>query len=140
MERSKEFDVVERPKHYNSHPSGLEAIDICEHLTFNLGNAVKYLWRAGLKNDETEDLKKALWYIKRERELEKVYDEAEQMVSPQDGRSRAMTWLIVRVLMRKVIAAEPESVLGTMFRSEDLGSWEQIVMQAIERAKVGLPR
>jgi hypothetical protein len=61
-------ESVNHPKHYNSHPSGVEAIEICEWMTFNLGNAVKYLWRAGLKPDAgvIEDLKKAVWYIQRE--------------------------------------------------------------------------
>jgi len=96
MERSKEFDVVERPKHYNSHPSGLEVIDLCEHLTFNLGNAVKYIWRAGMKNDEMEDLKKAHWYIKRELERFKLYDKTPGVVLAHEGRSTAMTELIDR--------------------------------------------
>lgn len=59
-------DSINHPKHYNEHPSGVECITIVEHMTFNIGNAVKYLWRAGLKTDRLEDLKKAEWYIKRE--------------------------------------------------------------------------
>lgn len=55
------------PSHYRDHPSGVECIDIVEHFPFNLGNAIKYLWRAGLKNpDPAEDLRKAAWYIQRE--------------------------------------------------------------------------
>jgi hypothetical protein len=54
------------PAHYNSHPSGVEAITVCEHMNFCRGNAMKYLWRAGHKGDELEDLKKARWYIDRE--------------------------------------------------------------------------
>tara|TARA_R110000796_G_scaffold111580_1_gene223099 strand:+ start:474 stop:728 length:255 start_codon:yes stop_codon:yes gene_type:complete len=56
------------PSHYKSHPSGIECIQITEHMGFNLGNAVKYIWRADLKHDDggAEDLKKAEWYIKRE--------------------------------------------------------------------------
>lgn len=42
-------DNVNHPKHYTSHPSGVECITITEHMTFNAGNAMKYLWRAGLK-------------------------------------------------------------------------------------------
>jgi hypothetical protein len=57
---------VNHPKHYNDHPSGVECITIVEHFGFNLGNAVKYIWRAGLKNDVIEDLKKARWYLDRE--------------------------------------------------------------------------
>lgn len=59
-------DSVSHPKHYNSHPSGVECITVTEHMGFNLGNAVKYIWRADLKNDAIEDLKKAAWYIERE--------------------------------------------------------------------------
>lgn len=59
-------DAVNHPKHYTSHPSGIECIQITEHMGFNLGNAVKYIWRADLKADAIEDLQKALWYINRE--------------------------------------------------------------------------
>ncbi|SMP32063.1 DUF3310 domain-containing protein [Shimia sagamensis] len=59
-------DPVNHPAHYASHPSGVECIDIVEHMNFSLGNAVKYIWRAGLKGDDIEDLEKAEFYIKRE--------------------------------------------------------------------------
>ena len=59
-------DVVNNPKHYTSHPSGIDCIRITEHMSFNLGNAIKYIWRSDLKNDAIEDLSKALWYIQRE--------------------------------------------------------------------------
>lgn len=59
-------DQVNKPKHYTSHPSGVDCIDITEHMGFNLGNAVKYIWRCDLKKDAIEDLKKAVWYINRE--------------------------------------------------------------------------
>lgn len=59
-------DAVDHPRHYTSHPSGVECIDITEHMGFNLGNAVKYIWRADLKNDAIEDLRKAAWYVNRE--------------------------------------------------------------------------
>ena len=60
-------DAVERPSHYTQHPSGIECIQITEHMNFNLGNAIKYVWRAGLKSDNpVEDLRKAAWYITRE--------------------------------------------------------------------------
>ena len=58
-------DVVNHPKHYTNHPSGIECIQITEHMSFLMGNAMKYLWRADLKNG-VEDLKKAVWYIQRE--------------------------------------------------------------------------
>lgn len=61
-----EHDPVNRPKHYTGHPSGIECIQITEHMGFNLGNAVKYIWRCDLKQDAIEDLEKAVWYINRE--------------------------------------------------------------------------
>jgi len=54
------------PSHYRGHPSGVECIQITEHMNFNLGNAVKYVWRADEKGDPVENLKKARWYIDRE--------------------------------------------------------------------------
>lgn len=54
------------PKHYRYHPSGVECIEVTRHMSFNIGNAVKYLWRAGHKNDILEDLRKAAWYVQDE--------------------------------------------------------------------------
>lgn len=64
-------DQVNHPKHYTSDPSGIECIDITRHRNFNIGNAIKYLWRAGFKEDkdrklidkQVEDLNKAVWYL-----------------------------------------------------------------------------
>ncbi|OJU54549.1 MAG: hypothetical protein BGN93_03515 [Acinetobacter sp. 39-4] len=58
-------DNVNHPKHYTSDPSGIECIEITRHRNFNIGNAMKYLWRAGLKdgNSNIQDLEKAVWYI-----------------------------------------------------------------------------
>lgn len=64
-------DQINHPKHYTSDPSGIECIDITRHRNFNIGNAIKYLWRAGLKEDkdrklidkQVEDLNKAIWYL-----------------------------------------------------------------------------
>lgn len=59
------------PEYYNQHPSGVECINIVRHYCFDIGNAIKYLWRCGLKTEqgmtnkekEIEDLMKARWYI-----------------------------------------------------------------------------
>lgn len=59
-------DPVNHPTHYTAHPSGVECIVVTEHFNFNVGNAIKYLWRAGLKGNAIEDLKKARWYVDRE--------------------------------------------------------------------------
>lgn len=61
------IDIVNKPPHYRNHPSGVECIQITEHMNFCLGNAMKYIWRAGDKHETPiEDLKKAKWYIERE--------------------------------------------------------------------------
>ncbi len=66
---------VNHPSHYNSNPSGVECITVVEHMSFNRGSAMKYLWRAGSKGSrnkklkEIDDLEKCLWYIKREIKL-----------------------------------------------------------------------
>jgi len=59
-------DMVNHPPHYTVHPSGVECIEITEHMGYCLGNAVKYIWRADLKGDAVEDLKKARFYLDRE--------------------------------------------------------------------------
>jgi hypothetical protein len=59
-------DLVNHPPHYTSHPSGVECITVVEHMGFNVGNAIKYLWRADLKGNAIEDLEKARWYVERE--------------------------------------------------------------------------
>ena len=58
-------DMVNHPKHYTSDPSGVECIQVVRHRNYNIGNAIKYLWRAGLKNEDKhiEDLKKAVFYL-----------------------------------------------------------------------------
>lgn len=62
----KPHDPVNHPSHYTSHKSGVECIQITRHMGFNLGNAVKYIWRADLKGSAVEDLRKAVFYIEDE--------------------------------------------------------------------------
>ena len=80
MQETLKPDMVNHPPHYCNHPSGIECIDITRHYCFSIGNAIKYLWRAGLKSEEgmskvdkeIEDLKKAIFYINdRIKQLEK---------------------------------------------------------------------
>lgn len=60
-------DSVNHPAHYQGFSNGAEIIDITENLSFNLGNVVKYVARAGRKHEEPlEDLRKAQWYLDRE--------------------------------------------------------------------------
>lgn len=64
---------VDHPEHYNSHPSGVEAIDIVEYMNFCLGNAFKYVYRYRHKHG-VNDLKKAVWYLKRQIENPQTLD------------------------------------------------------------------
>lgn len=86
-------DPINHPAHYTGHPSGIECIQITEHMGFCLGNAIKYIWRADLKNG-LEDLEKAVWYIQREiakRQAREVANqnmgEIQEMVRQENGTS-----------------------------------------------------
>jgi hypothetical protein len=58
-------DPVNHPPHYTAHPSGVECIEVTRHMSFNIGNVIKYCWRSGLKdgNSDIQDLRKAAWYL-----------------------------------------------------------------------------
>ena len=60
-------ESVNHPPHYGGSDNPYEAIKVIEawSLGFHLGNAVKYIARAGKKGAAIEDLKKARWYIDR---------------------------------------------------------------------------
>lgn len=51
------------PAHYQRGDLPVECIEVTTHMNFNRGNAIKYIWRAGLKGSETEDLRKAIRYL-----------------------------------------------------------------------------
>lgn len=72
------YEFVNHPKHYNEHPTGVECIDIIEWMAWNIGTAVKHLWRAGLKpgTDSIQDMRKAIWYI--EREIQRISTKGQQ--------------------------------------------------------------
>jgi uncharacterized protein DUF3310 len=104
---TKEQEMVDHPPHYTGHPhpSGVECVQIAELLGFNLGNAAKYLWRAGKKGPEDEDVQKALWYLRRSR----------QNFRPGDA------WLICdhpvfEDLAKRILAAEGDTRLRAMLR------------------------
>lgn len=69
-------DPVNHPTHYTNHPSGIECLDIVRHMNFNLGNVVKYVWRADDKHKTIEDLEKAAFYLA---------DEIERLKRLSDG-------------------------------------------------------
>lgn len=77
-------EAVNHPAHYNANPSGVECITVVEHMCFNIGNAVKYLWRADEKGAAVEDLRKAAWYVNREIERRMAADLLAKR--PQDER------------------------------------------------------
>lgn len=81
-----EHDPVNHPRHYNSHPSGIECIVIAEHFDFCLGNAIKYIWRASEKGDVIENLRKARWYL--DREIERLEGEIRRHEERQHIRSQ----------------------------------------------------
>ena len=68
---NEKYEKVNHPKHYNSHPSGVECVDIIKYMDTPTGNVIKYLWRLGLKPEEgytqfekdLEDAEKARWWI-----------------------------------------------------------------------------
>ena len=63
-------DPVKHPCHYTDTVPGIECIQVTQHFNFNRGNAIKYIWRAGKKGNEIEDLQKAKQYI--EFEIERL--------------------------------------------------------------------
>ena len=66
-------DPVKHPDHYTSHPSGVECLEVTRHMSFNTGNAIKYIWRHREKGKPIEDLQKAIFYLE---------DEVERLKSP----------------------------------------------------------
>jgi hypothetical protein len=89
-------DAINHPQHYNAHPAGIECIDVIEHFGFNIGNAIKYLWREGLKGASDEDLKKAAWYVAREvekraKDRERAKSAAMAAHRAEGGRKAAVT-------------------------------------------------
>jgi len=102
---NKAHDVINAPYHYLNHPSGVECIAISAELNFCLGNAFKYIFRRKHKNNELSDLKKALWYIKREQqhrksanvlpvnELNKIIN-SENELSPNNSFGKILAYIV----------------------------------------------
>lgn len=90
---------VDKPRHYTSHPTGVECIDVVERMSFNLGNVVKYLWRAGLKGSRPDDLSKAAWYLKRG----KLRHDCRDLSLVEVVVSHPMTHDVLRVVLSAVM-------------------------------------
>jgi hypothetical protein len=102
-------DMVNHPPHYNSHPSGIEAIEVAELMPYCLGNVWKYVFRAGKKWDDIQDLKKAQWYLARSIEQpEWIY----QTRLPSPSLAIAMSRDVDRV-----VRAEPDHIKGLCLRN-----------------------
>ena len=89
-------ELVHHPLHYNEHPSGIECIEVIEHMGFCLGNAVKYIWRADLKENAIQDLEKAIFYINREidRRKDEARSEEESPREPDFNEHIKSDWAI----------------------------------------------
>lgn len=68
MSDSPQFDIINKAAHYNLHPSKIECVELAERLSFNAGNAFKYVFRRGEKGNAVQDLNKAIYYLNRERQ------------------------------------------------------------------------
>jgi Protein of unknwon function (DUF3310) len=115
QDTSVEYDAVNHPRHYTSHPSGVECIEITRHMGFNTGNAMKYVWRADLKHADggIEDLEKAEFYIKDEiakRKAEKAKKQSGSLIV--DGKIDAST-LNSNTVQNISIQVHPASGLST---------------------------
>ena len=127
-------DAINHPPHYTQHPSGIECIQITELLNFNLGNAVKYAWRAGLKGDAGEDLQKALWYLDREISRREAIEEREDgdVLYLTDLRALVDRWRTdeprqqMEVFMCSIVLAaeEPDSMAALRIAQKQL--WEMM--------------
>lgn len=117
MEQTPPKEEVDHPAHYNSHPSGIEAIQIVEHLSFNLGSAFKYLYRRDHKNDDPiTDLKKAGWYL--DAELRRYDRHNCERSIPSPNAAVSVEEIAVRhrlmVDLRRVCSHEPANMAAAM--------------------------
>lgn len=106
--KARDFDPVENPKHYNSHPSGVECIEITRHHDFAIGNVIKYVWRAGLKEGnkakELEDLKKARYYLDDKIKTLETLDRIETVDGSATPKTRFLEFHEVKRGMRVTVA------------------------------------
>jgi hypothetical protein len=122
-------DPVNHPSHYTGHPSGIEAIQITEHMGFNLGNATKYIWRCDLKKDAIEDLKKARWYI--DREIAKRENEAK---ATSEAKWTAGMWNSTKPEIDRSVDG-PKSTIGTVYLNVVPQLDEAAVAKAVQNAR-----
>jgi DNA polymerase III sliding clamp (beta) subunit (PCNA family) len=107
-------DLINNPPHYKSHPSGVECIQITEHMSFTLGNAMKYIWRADEKGSAIEDLKKAEFYIKREIERREAGDGIQRAAQLEGDEAISLSRDDVEKLKLNVESKEAQKVVDRM--------------------------
>lgn len=109
MNKTVDYDFVNKPKHYNSHPSGVEAREIAEHLNSNLGQALNYVFRHKLKGEAKQDIKKAVLYLTWE--IERIREAGSERVLVQPlFRSE------VRELLKRVYGAEGLTIIKLFYK------------------------
>lgn len=118
-------ELVDHPRHYNVHPSGVECIDIVEHMGFNLGTAIKHLWRADEKGDALLDLRKALWYIERElekrRRIEPLHVSSSVLERLRKTEARALAELNRRATVEQLMLDAAKA--GTPITAAQVRAW-----------------
>lgn len=131
------IDNVNHPKHYTSDPSGIECIQVTRHRNFNVGNAIKYLWRAGLKQDadkesiqkEIEDLNKAIWYIIDE--IHRLGGKCNVETDVMDTKIPTNNEDIINAVLnyRAIIKKRPVTIMGC---SRDLDKTKDDIQNSLE--------
>lgn len=122
-----EREMVNHPDHYNSHPSGVEVIEIVRYFDFNVGNALKYLMRAPYKGNRLQDTKKALWYLCDARDN---VPDTELMINDAQGTK-------FEAAVKTLLECEPADsalarVMDHLFGVEDAIDWA-VMIEIVER-------
>ena len=110
-----EHDPVNAPKHYRSHPSGIECIEVTRQLSFDLGNSVKYVWRRADKGTAVQDVEKSLFYLRDART-----SAPQSLYVPSDAAE----------LLDIVAGADPNPDAADFFRAVADMDWEEAELAA----------
>lgn len=119
-------DNVNNPKHYTSHRSGVQAIEITRWLRGPYSNACKYVMRGweGLKCDPIEDLEKAIWYLN---DAEKYPDDSRSLPTDAD-----MRW---QEYYEGEERKEKRECLACIILASELEAWDKPPTDTINAAK-----
>lgn len=106
--RAQPFDVVNKPKHYNSHPSEVEVKEVTNYLEFNLGNTFKYVLRYKDKEPE-RSLRSSMWYLEEHREVH--LSASPDWLQCQKLMMRTPEWARITHLLSRVVNAEQDVLM-----------------------------